>query len=104
KKGSKSPARQGVYHCGGCRKQYTVTVGTIMEGSHVPLVKWIAAIFLMAASKKAISSHQIHRMLGVTYKTAWFMTHRIRHAMGDPNVVGKLFGTVEVDETYVGGV
>jgi len=96
--------RQGVYFCGACRKQFTVTIGTIFEGSHIPISVWLQAIFIMCSSKKAISSHQIHRMLGVTYKTAWFLTHRIRHAMGPDLPLGKLLtGTVEVDETFVGG-
>lgn len=74
-------ARPGLYKCGGCRKQFTVTVGTVFEGSKIPLNKWLMAVHLMCASKKGISSHQLHRMLGVTYKTAWFMSHRIREAM-----------------------
>jgi transposase-like protein len=102
--GSKSAVRKGVYFCGACREQFTVTVGTIFEGSHVPISKWLMAMFIMCSSKKAVSSNQLHRMIGVTYKTAWFMTHRIRWAM-TPNhyAVDKLKGTVEVDETFVGG-
>lgn len=100
---SKKPVRKGVYFCGKCRKQFTVTVGTIMEASHIPLAKWIAAFFLLAASKKSMSSLQLQRMLGVTYKSAWFMTHRIRHAMDAGPHQPKLSGKVEVDETYVGG-
>jgi transposase-like protein len=95
--------RQGVYKCKKCRKQFTVTVGTIFEGARIPLQKWLMAIYLMCASKKGISSHQLHRMLDVTYKTAWFMTHRIRFAMTQTPMAEKLTGTVEVDETYVGG-
>ena len=87
--------------CKQCRRQFTATVGTIFEDSKVPLNKWIAAISLMCASKKGISSHQLHRMLGVTYKTAWFMSHRIRHAMKDKGPL--LSGVIEADETYVGG-
>src|SRR6266699_4127843 len=96
--------RPGVYFCGACRKQFTVTVKTIFESSHIPISTGVQAVFLICSSKKAISSHQIHRMLGVTYKTAWFMTHRIRYAM-TPNhwAETKLGGTVEVDETFVGG-
>ena len=71
----------GWYHCGECRDKFTVRVGTVYERSKVPLGKWILATHLLAASKKGMSSHQLHRMLGVTYKTAWFMTHRIREAM-----------------------
>jgi transposase-like protein len=101
---SKSPARNGVYKCGACRKQFTVTVGTVFEGSHIPISTWLMAIFILCSSKKSVSSKQLERMLGVTYKTAWFMSHRIRHAM-TPNhwAVPKLTGTVEVDETFVGG-
>ena len=107
KQGSKTPARSGVYKCGACRKQFTVTVGTIFEDSHIAISKWLMAIFILCSSKKAVSSHQIHRMLGVTYKTAWFMTHRIRHAVtpnhwAEPKIGGN-GGTVEVDETFVGG-
>lgn len=74
-------AKRKVLKCAACRKQFSVMVGTIFEDSHLPLSKWLAAIHLMCASKKGISAHQLHRMLGVTYKTAWFMAHRIRHAM-----------------------
>ncbi|MES9895760.1 MAG: IS1595 family transposase [Candidatus Thiodiazotropha endolucinida] len=98
-------ARPGLYKCGDCRKQFTVTVGTLFEGSRVPLNKWLMAVHLMCASKKGISSHQLHRMLGVTYKTAWFMTHRIREAMRPDTTTGKIGGsgaTVEVDETFWG--
>lgn len=100
---SKRPARKGVLKCKMCRKQFTVTVGTIFEDSHIPLNKWLAAIYLLCSSKKGMSAHQLHRMLGVTYKSAWFMAHRIRYAMSQPPLVGKLQGIVEADETYVGG-
>jgi transposase-like protein len=100
-----SKTRKGVYKCGACRNQFTVTVGSIFEDSHIPLGKWLMAIFILCSSKKAISAHQLHRMLGVTYKTAWFLAHRIRFCMGpELPLTGKLSGTVEVDETYVGGV
>jgi transposase-like protein len=96
--------REGLYCCAACREQFTVTVGTIFEGSHIPISKWIMAWFLMCSSKKSISAHQLHRMLKITYKSAWFMAHRIRYAMGPHGMaVEKLNGTVEVDETYVGG-
>ncbi len=95
-------ARSGLHKCGACRKQFTVTVGTIFEGSHVPLSKWFAALYLMSSSKKGISAHQLHRGLGLTYKTAWFLCHRIRHAMRTRAFRSYLSGTVEVDETYVG--
>ncbi len=97
--------RPGLHKCGDCREQFTVTVGTLFQDSKVPLNKWLMAVYLMSASKKAISSHQLHRMLGVTYKTAWFMTHRIREAMKDPVFTDKMGGngsTVEVDETFWG--
>src|ERR1019366_7124324 len=100
--GSKSAVRKGVWKCNGCRKQFTVTVGTIFEDSHIPLHKWMMAIHLMNASKKGMSAHQMHRMLGLGYRAAWFMCHRIRHAM-DETPTTKLSGVVEIDETYVGG-
>jgi transposase-like protein len=98
--------RPGLLKCRDCRKQFSVTVGTVFERSKIPLTKWLAATSLMASSKKGISSHQIHRTLGVTYKTAWFMTHRIREAMRD-SMTGQLggpdtSGIVEADETYYG--
>jgi transposase-like protein len=95
--------RAGLRACAECRKQFTVTIGTIFEDSHIPLQKWFAAIHLMCTSKKGISAHQIHRELGITYKSAWFMCHRIRHAMRLKAFKGVLSGNVEVDETYVGG-
>ena len=95
--------RKGVYQCNHCREQFTVTVGTVFERSKVPLHKWLLANHLMCASKKGVSAHQLHRMLGVTYKTAWFMAHRLREAMKqEPSVMGGEGGTVEVDETYIG--
>jgi transposase-like protein len=100
--------RPGVYKCKECRKPFTVTVGTVMERSHIPLNKWLLAMHLMTASKKGMSAHQLHRMLGVTYQSAWFMAHRLREAMADdPNSSsGPLGGeekVVEADETFVGG-
>jgi transposase-like protein len=92
-----------VYKCKACRKQFTVTVGTIFEDSRIPLNKWLHAIHLMCSSKKGMSAHQIHRTMGITYKSAWFMCHRIRYAMTQSPLVEKLSGIVEVDETYVGG-
>lgn len=103
KEGSKRPARKGVWKCRACRKQFTVTVGTIFEASHIPLNKWFHAIHLMNSSKKGISAHQIHRMLGVTYESAWFMCHRIRFGVTNSETLHKLEGKVEADETYVGG-
>jgi transposase-like protein len=100
---SKSPGRKGLLKCAKCRKQFTVTVGTIFEDSRIPLSKWVIAIHLLCSSKKGMSAHQIHRMLGITYKSAWFMMHRIRYAMTQEPLVSKLSGTVECDETYFGG-
>ena len=96
--------RPGLYQCNGCRGHFTVTVGTLYERSKVPLHKWLMATHLLCASKKGMSSHQLHRMLGVTYKTAWFMTHRIRESMRetDPEPMGGDGKTVEVDETFWG--
>lgn len=100
-------ADNGLWHCTPCRKKFTVTVGTVFERSHIGLTKWLAAFHLMCASKKGVSAHQGHRMLGVTYKTAWFMWHRIREAMkagGLSNVppMGGKGKVVEADETYFG--
>jgi transposase-like protein len=103
KEGSKRPARKGVWKCRACRKQFTVTVGTIFEASHIPLNKWLHVFHLVCSSKKGMSAHQIHRITGVAYKSAWFMVHRIREAMTPAEQQPKLDGTVEVDETYVGG-
>lgn len=96
--------RIGTYKCYACRKPFTVKVGTIFESSHVKLHIWLQAIFLIASSKKGISSNQLHRTLGVTLKTAWFMSHRIREAMasGDLSPFGSGGGAVEVDETFIG--
>lgn len=96
--------RMGVRKCYDCRKPFTVRVGTIFEDSHVKLHLWLQAIYLVAASKKGISANQLHRVLGVTLKTAWFMGHRIRLAMQEqPNgLMGSDGGVVEVDETYIG--
>jgi len=100
---SKTPVRPGVWKCSNCRKQFTVTVVTIFEDSHIPLNTWLMAIHLLCSSKKGMSAHQLHRMLGVTYKSAWFMVHRIRYAMRQSDLFAKLGGTVEIDETYIGG-
>lgn len=100
---SKKSCRLGLYKCADCREQFTVTVGSIMEDSKIPLNKWLLAIHLLCASKKGMSAHQLHRMLGVTYKTAWFMAHRIRYAMSQPPYKEKMKGVVEADETYIGG-
>ena len=98
-------ARPGLWFCADCREQFTVTVGTVFEHSKVPLNKWLLAVHLLSASKKGMSAHQLHRMLGVTYKTAWFMAHRIREAMRElnPEPMGGDNKVVEADESYVGG-
>lgn len=84
-----------LWKCAACRKQYTVTVGTIFESSHIGLDKWLLAFYLLCSSKKGMSAHQLHRSLGITYKSAWFVFHRIREAMRDPGFAGRLTGTVE---------
>ncbi len=96
--------RIGVYKCYQCRKPFRVTVGTVFESSHVPLRLWLQAVHLMASSKKGISSNQLHRTLGVTLKTAWFMSHRIREAMRVVGVepMGGAGEIVEIDETLIG--
>jgi transposase-like protein len=103
---SSAKVRPGLKKCYACRKQFTVTVGTIFEDSHVPLNKWLIAVYLLCASKKGMSALQLTRMLGVTYKTGWFMFHRLRHAVGQTTFPGKLGGpgkVVETDDTWIGG-
>ena len=96
--------RDGLYQCNACREQFTVTVGTVFERSKVPLNKWLLCNHLLCSSKKGMSAHQIHRMLGVTYKTAWFMCHRLRLAMiDDGSPLGGPGAIVESDEAFVGG-
>jgi transposase-like protein len=96
--------RIGLWKCYQCRKQFTVKVGTVFEDSHVPMNLWLQAMFLLCSSKKGISSNQLSRTLGVTLKTAWFMSHRIREAMRVVGVepLGSDGGIVEADETYIG--
>jgi transposase-like protein len=96
--------RIGVYKCRDCRKPFTVKVGTIFESSHIPLNVWLQAIFLVASSKKGMSSNQLHPSLGITLKSAWFMSHRISEAMREGNLApfGEGGGVVEVDETFIG--
>lgn len=96
--------RIGLRRCGPCKKQFTVKVGTVFESSHVPLNLWLQAVYLMCSSKKGISSHQLMRVLDVQYKTAWFMTHRIREAMASGKLppLGGEGATVEIDETFIG--
>ena len=96
--------RIGLRRCGDCKKQFTCKVGTVFESSHVPVHKWFQAAHLLASSKKGISAHQLHRTLKVTYKTAWFIAHRVREAMRDATMapMGGAGSIVEVDETFIG--
>ena len=98
--------RMGVYKCYQCRKPFTVKVGTVFESSHVKLHLWLQAMFLMASSKKGVSSNQLHRTLGVTLKTAWFMSHRLRLAMQTVGIepMGGAGEIVEIDETFIGNI
>jgi transposase-like protein len=103
-KDKKGRVRPGLWKCYACRKQFTVKVGTVFESAHIPLHKMLQAVYLMSASKKGISSHQLHRTLEVDYKSAWFLAHRIREAMRDGKLApmsgaGKV---VEVDKTIFG--
>ncbi|MCA0921474.1 IS1595 family transposase [Pseudooceanicola nanhaiensis] len=104
KKHPEGKERFGLWKCRGCRKQFTVRKGTIFEESHIEMFKWLQAIHLMVSSKKGISAHQLHRVLEITHKSAWFMAHRIREAMRTDGSFdfGAGGGTVEVDETYIG--
>lgn len=98
--------RPGLWKCKDCREQFTVTVGSVFERSKIPLNKWLMAVHLLCSSKKGMSSHQLHRTIGVTYKTAWFMTHRIREAFKSPALtpMGGSGKIVEADETYYGAI
>ncbi len=98
----KESARR-VWKCAECRKQFSVLVGTIFEDSRIPLSKWLLAIHMLCAGKNGVAALELQRTLGVTYKSAWFMAHRIRYAMARPPLVDKLQGIVEADETYIGG-
>ena len=104
KKNPNGIERHGLYKCADCRGQFTVRMGTIFEESHIQLHKWLQAIHLICSSKKGISAHQMHRTLEVTYKSAWFLCHRIRFAMQGTNLepMGGAGKIVEVDETYIG--
>jgi transposase-like protein len=99
-----SKHRPGLFQCSGCREQFTVTVKTVFERSHIPLTKWLAALFLLTASKKGVSAHQVHRSLGISYKSAWFMMHRLREALrqGGLAPMGGSGKVVEIDETVIG--
>lgn len=100
--GTKKSHRPGLYYCNDCKGQFTVTVGTVFERSKVPLTKWWMAAHMMNSGKNGVSAHEIHRNIGVTYKTAWFMMHRLREAMivANPGPMGTLGGAVQADETY----
>lgn len=100
---SSRPVRKGVWKCRDCRKQFTITIGTVFAETHIPLNKWLYAIHLMCSSKKGVSALQLSRTLEITYKSAWFLAHRVRKAMEKEPMRAKLTGTVEADETYVGG-
>lgn len=105
KRGKHRPPRAGLFYCNSCKEQFTVQVGTVLEKSHIPLNKWLAAFYLMCASKKGISAHQLHRTLSISYKSAWFMAHRIREAMRSGGLIppmGSGGGVVEIDETLQG--
>lgn len=104
KKNPEGVERHGLYKCAACRKQFTVRIGTIFEESHLPLFKWLQALHLICSSKKGISAHQLHRVLEITYKSAWFLHHRIREAMrsDDFTPMGGAGKTVESDETFIG--
>jgi transposase-like protein len=99
--------RPGLYQCSGCREQFTVTVKSVFERSKIPLSKWLAALFLVTASKKGVSAHQIHRSLDISYKSSWFMLHRLREAMRTGGLLPPMGGegkVVEADETYYGNI
>ena len=103
--GTKRSHRPGLYYCNGCKGQFTVTVGSVFERSKIPLTKWWLAVYMMSSSKKGVSAHQLFRSLGLgSYRTAWFMAHRIREAMrtGALAPMGGAGGVVEADETYIG--
>jgi transposase-like protein len=102
--GKKRSHRPGLYYCNDCQGQFTVTVGTVFERSKVPLTKWWMAAHMFYSGKNGVSAHEIHRALGVTYKTAWFMMHRLREAMADlkPTPMGGSGKSVQADETYYG--
>ena len=98
--------REGLWRCGHCKSQFTAKIGTVFEHARIPLHKMLQATYLMTASKKGVSAHQLHRVLEITYKSAWFLAHRIREAMrsGDLAPFGSGGGIVEVDETFIGRI
>jgi transposase-like protein len=102
--GKKHSHRSGLYYCNECKSQFTVTVGTVLERSKIPLIKWLMAAHMFNSGKNGVSAHEIHRTLAVTYKTAWFMMHRLREAMNElnPSAMGGEGQSVQADETYYG--
>jgi transposase-like protein len=96
-------SERSLWKCKDCRKQFTVTIGTIFEDSHIPLSKWLLGAFLINTGKNGVSAHELQRSLGITLKAAWFMAHRLRHAMARMTHEPLLDGIVEADETYIGG-
>ncbi len=101
RQGKPSPRR--VWRCRKCRKDFTCLVGTIFERTHIPLSKWLLGVHMMCAGKNGVSAHELHRQLGITLKSAWFMAHRVRYAMAREPLRSKLIGTIEADETWIGG-
>ena len=99
---SKNKVRM-LWKCRACKRQFTETVGTVFEGTKIPIRKWLAAVHLMSAGKNGVSAHEIHRLLDVHLRTAWFMMHRLRWAVAQPPLSEKLSGIIEIDEVYVGG-
>jgi len=96
-------AKRNIFDCDSCRYQFSVLAGTIFHDSHLPLTKWFYATYIMCESRKGVSANQLKRMLGVSYKTAWYLCHRIRAAMKEVEPRPKMTGIVEMDETYIGG-
>src|SRR6202049_3593681 len=97
-----SARKEGFYRCNQCKEDFTVRTGTIFERSHVPLHKWVYAMYLLVTARKGISSMQLAKEIGITQKSAWFLLHRLREAYGG-NDLKKLAGIIEIDETFVGG-
>jgi len=102
RKASRRPVRQGVWKCRDCRKQFTVTVGTVFHGSKIPLRKWLIAISVICSPKESVNPHQLHRKLGITYKSAWFMDRRIREAMKQGSLIRKVHSVIEDQEGLSG--
>ncbi len=103
RKGSRRPVRQGVWKCRDCRKQFTVTVGTVFHGSKIPLRKWLIAISLICSPQESVNPHQLHRRLGITYKSAWVMARRIHEAMKQGSLIRKVHSVIEAQEGHRGG-